>query len=86
MKIEILPRIEGFSILFPNGDLATVKKIKIFSAAVLSGMGYRLETDDIEKGDGLLFFNVRSSNDRKLRLDDLFRSLDEATKNVEGVS
>ncbi len=84
MKIEILPRIEGFSVLFPNGDPATVKKIKILSVALLLGMGYRLETGDIEKGDDLLFFNVRSSvGDRKLDLSDLFRALDGATKSVD---
>lgn len=85
MKMEIFPRNEGFTVLFLDVDPATVAKIKGFSVALLSGMGYRFNEIKIEKGDDLLFFNIESStDDRKLRLNDLFNSLDEATKNMKG--
>ena len=85
MKIEMFPRNKGFTVLFLDTDLATVAKIKGFSVAILSGMGYQLEAINIEKGDDLLFFNIASLGDnRELRFNDLFNSLNEATKNMKG--
>jgi len=85
MKMEVFPRNEGFTVMFLDADPATVAKIKEFSVALLSGMGYRFEAIKIEKGDDLLFFNIASSvDDRKLRSKDLFNSLNEATKNMKG--
>jgi len=87
MKMEVFPRNEGFTVMFLDADLATVAKIKEFSVALLSGMGYRFEAIKTEEGDDLLFFNIASSvDDRRLRLKDLFNSLNEATKkkNMKG--
>lgn len=85
MKIEIFSQAnnEGFKVLFLDGDPVTVAKIKTFSIALLIGMGYRFEEIKIEKGSDLLFFNIASSTDDQLKFNDLFNSLNEATKNIK---
>ena len=81
MKIEVLPRNEGFTVLFLNANPVTVAKIKGLSLALLSGMGYQFEGINVEEGDGFFFFNIVSTDEKlKLKLNDLFYSLDEATK------
>ena len=86
MKIEILMRDKGFAVLFLDVDPGTVAMVKGFSIALLSGMGYSLEVTNIEKKDNFLFFNVRSTNNRELRVNDLFYAINEATKIKEEVS
>ena len=80
MKIKILSQGEGFKVLFLDADLVTVANIKLFSTALLSGMGYRLETTKVKKRDSFFFFNVVSVDERKLDGKDLFYSLDKATR------
>ena len=82
MKMEILPRNEGFGVLFYETSLATVAKIKRFSVASLSGMGYQLKVSKIEEGDDFFFFDLVSSTDRERLLKDLFYSLDKATREL----
>ncbi len=84
MKIEVLPRADGFTVLFQDGDLTTVDKIRSFSVVWLSAMGYQLGIAKVEKGSDFLFFDVRSvTESQKIKLTDLLNSLNESIKRIE---
>ncbi len=76
MKIEIIPQTEGgFTVIFLDSDKTVVNKIKSFSSAVMSQMGYRLEPTILQETDNLFFFNVKSSDRQEIKAEDLVRSL-----------
>ena len=79
--IEILPQKGGLRIVLPT-SLVTAAKIKRFSLAMLSGMGHQFGEIKIKEEDGFFFFDLISSTDRKLRANDLFCSLDRATREL----
>ena len=82
MKIEIFHRKEGFRILFLDTNLATAAKIKRFSLTMLSGMGHQVGEVKIKEEDNFFFFDLVSLTDREKLLNDLFCSLDKATREL----
>ncbi len=87
MKIEVYPRpkTEGFTVCFEHGDLPTVSKIRTFIIALLSSMGYKLDTAKIEEeGKDLLLFSISGTNENhRLNTDDLLGALGESLKRIK---